>query len=179
MKLPPIADRISPPTPEEVRNARLSAGLTQTQAAQLVCGDGAHVYRVWNQYEVPVEQVVHRPIPLAMWELFLLSIGHHPRLKLTRKQLTSFRDKDKRAFATPVHAPIARPPVPSGERGKECVLAKYPRAFCVREEGNFGVGKDRVRYAVMASPESSQILGYGKREAWAWTQANRNLSKEK
>lgn len=50
-------------TPEEIKRVRLAAGLTQTQAAELV-----HVtLRSWQRYEAG-EKRIHP----AMWELFLI-----------------------------------------------------------------------------------------------------------
>lgn len=55
---------INPPTPAEVKAARLDAGLTQVQAAALVhWGD----YRRWSERERGLV-----PMPPAEWELFLL-----------------------------------------------------------------------------------------------------------
>jgi hypothetical protein len=179
MTLPPIAERITPPTPEQVRTARVGAGLTQTQAAQLVFGEGSHVYRKWNQYEAPTEKAAHRPIPLATWELFLLLIGQHPRFQLSQKKLKSFREKEKRLLVATVQTPLEKKPISSGDRGKESVLARYPHAVCIKQEGNFGWGEDIVRHVIKASTKSNLILGYGKRESWAWTQASRNIAREK
>ena len=53
------------PTKEQVRQARIDAGLTQTQAAELV-----HVQlRAWQRYEDKSDSTC---IPLANWELFLI-----------------------------------------------------------------------------------------------------------
>lgn len=61
---------LSKPSPQDVLNARLSAGLTQSQAAFLV-----HLAAVvrWSEYERGVHSM-----PLALWELFLLRVGLHP-----------------------------------------------------------------------------------------------------
>jgi len=49
------------PTPKEIKQARLNAGLTQTKAANLVhCG-----LRTWQQWEAG-----DRKMHAAMWELF-------------------------------------------------------------------------------------------------------------
>lgn len=51
------------PTKEQVKQARLAAGLTQSQAANAV-----HVnLRSWQKWESG-----ERPINLAAWELFLI-----------------------------------------------------------------------------------------------------------
>lgn len=78
----PIAERISPPIPDEVRQARRAAGLTQAQAAQLVAVSHERAERTWQNYEAAVGKAAHRDIPLAAWELFLLMTGQHPTLKV-------------------------------------------------------------------------------------------------
>lgn len=78
----PISDRIEQPTPEEVRQARDKAGLTQTQAAQLVSPAQVKPYRSWQCYEVAAGQKSGRAIPLAVWELFLLLTNQHPSMAL-------------------------------------------------------------------------------------------------
>ena len=56
------------PTPDEIRQARLRAGLTQAQAAELI-----HVTtRAWKYYEAG-----QRAMPLAYWELFTLKKTRH------------------------------------------------------------------------------------------------------
>ena len=83
----PINERISSPTPQDVREARAAAGLTQAQAAALVSpAKGKSSYRAWQVYEVEVGQPDHRAIPLPTWELFLLLTGQHPTMKLTKKR---------------------------------------------------------------------------------------------
>lgn len=57
------------PTPEEVKEARLSAGITQKDAADLI---GRHVNR-WSEYENGVY-----PMPPPLWELFLVKTNQHP-----------------------------------------------------------------------------------------------------
>lgn len=54
------------PPPEEIRAARLAAGLTQTDAAQLV----HTTCRVWQQWEAG-----DRRMHPAFWELFSLKSG--------------------------------------------------------------------------------------------------------
>jgi DNA (cytosine-5)-methyltransferase 1 len=54
------------PSPEEIKAARLAAGLTQTEAAKLVhC-----TKRAWQMWEAE-EEAPHRTMHPAMWELFL------------------------------------------------------------------------------------------------------------
>ena len=54
------------PTPEQIKNARLLCGLTQTQAAQMIHVD----MTTWQRYEYG-----NRKIPPASWELFLIKTG--------------------------------------------------------------------------------------------------------
>lgn len=82
----PIAERISPPTPEIVRETRLAAGLSQTEAAELVSSAQLAAYKTWAGYETPVGHRNHRKIPYAVWELFLLLVGEHPSLRLASRE---------------------------------------------------------------------------------------------
>lgn len=77
-----ITERITQPSPEEVREARERAGLTQTQAAGLVSPATAAGYKTWSGYEQPVGTRNHRAISLAAWELFLLLTHQHPTMHL-------------------------------------------------------------------------------------------------
>jgi putative transcriptional regulator len=52
---------IEPPAPEDIRAARLAAGLTQTAAGELL----HTALRTWQQWEAG-----DRKMHLAMWELF-------------------------------------------------------------------------------------------------------------
>lgn len=70
------------PTPEQVLEARLAAGLTQKEAAHLVhlsIGRDGIAHR-WSEYERGA-----RNICLARWELFLLLTRLHPTLHITAK----------------------------------------------------------------------------------------------
>ncbi len=71
------------PTPDEVRRARLAAGLTQAQAAQVISpGVGPAGYRTWQRYEAPAGSAGHRDIPPSTWAMFLLETEQHPDLWL-------------------------------------------------------------------------------------------------
>lgn len=83
----PIAERVTHPSPSEVRQARENAGLTQSQAAELVSAAKTAAYKTWAGYETPEGQGNHRLIPLSTWELFLLLTNQHPTLKLIRKTI--------------------------------------------------------------------------------------------
>lgn len=59
------------PAPEEIRAARTAAGLTQTQAARLVCS----TLRTWQGWEAPVGSPGHRKMPSGLWVLFRASVA--------------------------------------------------------------------------------------------------------
>lgn len=59
-----------PPTPDEIRAARKSAGLTQTKAAGLISGS----LNAWQRYEAPLDAEYHRQMRVPIWELFQLKI---------------------------------------------------------------------------------------------------------
>ncbi len=82
----PIIERITQPTPEEVRQARENASLTQSQAAEMVSPAKLAAYKTWAGYETARGQKNHRAIPLSTWELFLLLINQHPSFKLGKKR---------------------------------------------------------------------------------------------
>lgn len=83
----PVSSRIAHPSPKEIRSARKAAGLTQAQATALVSeAQGTSAYRVWQAWETPADKGNHRPIPLLVWEMFLLLTEQHPLLKLARKR---------------------------------------------------------------------------------------------
>lgn len=86
----PILARISQPSPEEVKLARDSAGLSQGAAAQLVSPALAKPYRAWQGYEAAIDRKDHRAIPLAVWELFLLLTGQHPAYQLEARHALNF-----------------------------------------------------------------------------------------
>jgi len=58
------------PHPALIELARHHAGLTQSQAAQLI---GLEGYRQWGRWERSLE-----PMPPLLWELFLMKVGLHP-----------------------------------------------------------------------------------------------------
>jgi len=84
----PITERINQPTPNAVRQAREKAGLTQSQAAELVSPAVTAPYKTWAGYETPASEPGrrsnHRAIPLATWELFLLLTDQHPSMRLNK-----------------------------------------------------------------------------------------------
>lgn len=73
------------PSSEAVREARLLAGLTQSQAAQLVSSAQGQPYRTWQGYEAKEGSRGHRAIPAATWSLFLLLTEQHPAYLIARK----------------------------------------------------------------------------------------------
>lgn len=62
-------EKLKQPTPAQVRAARKAAGLTQTQAAELVHAAG---WRTWWNWEKESSSAESREIPLAAWDLFLI-----------------------------------------------------------------------------------------------------------
>lgn len=54
------------PTPTEIRAAREAAGLTQTEAAHLICA----TLRAWQGWESPVGDQGHRRMHPGLWESF-------------------------------------------------------------------------------------------------------------
>lgn len=64
----------SNPSPEQVRAARETAGLTQTQAGQAVFG----TLRTWQDWESG-----QRRMHPGLWTLFLLRTGQHPTATLS------------------------------------------------------------------------------------------------
>lgn len=84
----PILNRVARPTPKEIRAARKTAGLTQAEATALVSeAQGTSAYRVWQAWETPADKGNHRPMPLLVWEMFLLLTEQHPSLKLAKKRI--------------------------------------------------------------------------------------------
>jgi len=63
--------RLTDPDKELVKAARLKAGKTQPEAAEMV---GLQSFQRWSEIERGV-----RPIDPAKWELFLLKTGLHPK----------------------------------------------------------------------------------------------------
>ena len=64
------------PSPEKIKQARTEAGLTQTQASDLIFKS----CRAWQQYEKG-----DREMDFAYWELFLLKSGSHPDLIINKR----------------------------------------------------------------------------------------------
>jgi DNA-binding transcriptional regulator YiaG len=61
-----MATKPKPPTPTDIKRARVAAGLTTTAAAAIIyCGA-----RAWENWEQPVGSPEHRPMHPAKWELF-------------------------------------------------------------------------------------------------------------
>lgn len=80
--MPKIVERVTQPSPAQVRQARERAGLTQTEAAGLISTANKAAYKTWAGYEQE-EGRNRRAIPLATWELFLLLTEQHPSLRLS------------------------------------------------------------------------------------------------
>ncbi len=59
------------PTPDEIKQTRENAGLTQTMAGELV-----HVScRAWQKWEAPIGKG-NCKMPMAAWELFNAKVGN-------------------------------------------------------------------------------------------------------
>ena len=80
-----MRSKLNQPTPEDVRSARKRAGLSQTDASQLVTDAGAKAYRTWQRYEAPVDSTEHRAVPIGLWELFLLLTDQHPTHRMVSR----------------------------------------------------------------------------------------------
>jgi len=80
IRIPVLRFTLTHPTPEQIRAARVSAGLTQDQAAKAV---GLSNLVRWSEYENGT-----RTPDVARWALFLLLVRQHPewRLKRTKHQ---------------------------------------------------------------------------------------------
>lgn len=59
------------PTPNEIRKARMDAGLSQTEAAKLL-HKGLKTWQNWEAHPVTSS---HRKMDPALWELFNIKIG--------------------------------------------------------------------------------------------------------
>lgn len=68
------------PTPGQIATAREAAGLSRTQAAELVY---LGHYSRWSEYEHG-----RSPMPLGTWELFLLKTGQR-KSSLCRRRATA------------------------------------------------------------------------------------------
>lgn len=88
--MPQRKTKLSPPLVSEVRAARLAAGLSQTQAAQLMSSGsvGDKAYRTWQRYEAEDPAHPESKIPSVTWELFLLLTDQHPAHRLAARRLT-------------------------------------------------------------------------------------------
>jgi hypothetical protein len=71
--------RPRPPTPAEIRQTRLEAGLTQKEAAELVHLGAA---QRWAEHEKGV-----RVMDRGRWELFAIKIDRHPDFARVRKTI--------------------------------------------------------------------------------------------
>ena len=70
--------RVPPPTGKNILAVRTRAGMSQTDAANLVyLGSGSR----WSEYERGARQMDR-----ARWELFLLKVHQHPLAQLSLRQ---------------------------------------------------------------------------------------------
>lgn len=62
------------PTPQQIREARAQAGLTQSQAAAIL----SKTLRTWQAWEAPEGTPMHRTMVAPLFELFLLKTKNNP-----------------------------------------------------------------------------------------------------
>jgi DNA-binding transcriptional regulator YiaG len=67
--------RIQKPTPDQIREARKSAGLTQKQAADLVHANSVVHWNTWENGRAGMSR--------AAWHLFLILTGQTDKLEKT------------------------------------------------------------------------------------------------
>lgn len=79
------------PTTSEVLKARKDAGLTQTQAAELV----GYTLRAWQGWEAKEGTKAHRKMPSAVFELFLIKTKNLVKDRL-QKMLDEMDESDVR-----------------------------------------------------------------------------------
>lgn len=85
---PPVSITLSIPSGEQLKAARLAAGLSQNEAAQLLGyplqpgSRGGLQSRTWQAFESPSDE---RNMPAAVFALFLLLTGQHTDFELTPK----------------------------------------------------------------------------------------------
>jgi len=87
------------PSPALITGMRISAGLTQAQAAEMV-----HLgsFKRWSEYERGVQA-----IDPARWELFVIKCGEHELYKPAKGVPVPRRDKPVRTIAQAVSDAIA------------------------------------------------------------------------
>lgn len=69
------------PTPDEIKESRLAAGLTQDAAARVAGLAGERIWSMWEAGD-------RRPA-CQTWELWLLRVNQHPHSVLVPKRATS------------------------------------------------------------------------------------------
>ena len=67
--------QLTNPTPAQIREARESAGLSQTAAAELIHSSRSS----WAQWEAKEGSSTHRAMHPSMWELFLIKTNQHEK----------------------------------------------------------------------------------------------------
>lgn len=73
--------KLGSPTKEEVKAARIAAGLTQKQAAECI---GRNQYQRWGEFERGSRQMSG-----AEWEMFLVKTNQHPQYTYRTEPLTA------------------------------------------------------------------------------------------
>ncbi|GAB4089694.1 helix-turn-helix domain-containing protein [Hydrogenophaga soli] len=85
---PPVSLTLTTPSAEQLKAARMAAGLTQNEAAALMGyplqpgSRGGLQSRTWQAFESPSDE---RNMPAAVFALFLLMTGQHADFELTPK----------------------------------------------------------------------------------------------
>lgn len=73
-------------TPDQIFEARSTAGHTQQQAAEAVGLTGPDAQRAWRRWETPDGALSRRAMPPGLFELYRLKTGQHPEFILTRRK---------------------------------------------------------------------------------------------
>ena len=68
---------LTQPTPDEIRALVQESGLSRSTAAELVHASR----RTWDKWTTRADSNDNRPMPIAVWELFLIKTGNHPSYK--------------------------------------------------------------------------------------------------
>ena len=76
------------PSPAEIRAAREAAGLTQTEAAELVHS----TLRAWQNWEVEENSAEQRRMHTATWELFRVKVAARDLVKSGKLSASAIED---------------------------------------------------------------------------------------
>ncbi len=136
------------PTPDNIRDERVAAGLSQAQAAELL-HLGAPTR--WGEYE----RGIHAMSP-ALWELFLIKVGKHDGYRALKRAATG--------GATPAMLELAakaqRPRFPSGPAREMSAAAKAAHSARQNDPGRFRVQSMPYAGAAPTDPDKA-LRGFG------------------